>query len=134
MTTTQASRRYLQILLPAMLLFLAASFGIDWIDDNTNASQFTLAWLAIAPILLLLSTYWAQWRFLQEVDEYIRMIHVKALICGLIVVMTVATAWGYIEEYASIPSIGIFWLNPIFWMSYGVFATVITKLEEKPAK
>lgn len=134
MKTELATRRYIQALAPAMVLFLAASFAIDWIDDNTDASQLMLAGMAIIPIMLLLSAFWAQWRFINDVDEYIRMIHIKALIGGLAILITVATTWGYLEAYASVRPLGLFWVNPIFWTSYGLFAAILSKRDESAAK
>ena len=129
MTVKRAARRYYLVFAPAMAIFLAASFSIDWIDDNLIIQPAALYGLTIVPIMALISTFWAHWRFLTEVDEFLREIQLKALLIGLVCVMVIATTWGYLEAYANAPDLKLFWINPIFWVSYAIAGGIISLRE-----
>lgn len=127
MTVERATRRYFVLLVPAMLVFMSSTLGIVWAEDNLALPMAASFALTVIPIAALFSTYWALWRFITEIDEFLRLIQVKSIIIGLIVVMMVITGWGLMEIYADAPALGIFWLNPVFWVAYAIAALIITK-------
>ena len=129
MDVKPATRRYLGLLVPTMLLFVGASYGLAWLDRSTEASKGTLAALAVVPIAALLSTFWIQWRFMRDLDEYLRQIHVKALLFGAAVALGIGTGWGYLEAYVDAPALWVFWLNPIFWIAYAIGVVAISLKE-----
>lgn len=109
-----------------MIIFMAGSLGLAWLDTNSDLPGTVLIALTIIPIMALLSMFWIHWRFMREIDEYLRLIQVKALLSGTAVVMVIATGWGYLESYVDTPALPIFWLNPIFWAAYGAGAGYFT--------
>jgi hypothetical protein len=127
MNVKQATARYYKVLVPAMILFLGSSLGLAWIDKNVDVPGVALVALAAVPIVALLSMFWIHWRFMNEIDEFLRQIQVKALLAGAALVLAIATGWGYLESYADAPTMPIFWLNPIFWTAYGLSAIYFTK-------
>ena len=127
MTVERATRRYFALLVPAMLVFMSSTLGIVWADDTLALPAAAPYALTVVPIAALLSTYWALWRFITEIDEFLRLIQIKSIIIGLIAVMMVITGWGLMEIYADAPALGIFWLNPVFWVAYAIAALIITK-------
>lgn len=120
MDVKPATRRYMRLFIPTMLLFLLASLGLAWLDRTTQTDNLVLAALAIVPIAALLSMFWLHWRYLRDLDEFLRQIQVKGLLFGAAVALGIATGWGYLESYADAPALSVFWLNPIFWMAYAV--------------
>lgn len=124
MTEDQAARRYHMGFIPAMIIFLGGSFGLAWLNENSSVAAPTLIGLAIVPILASLSMFWLHWRFLNEIDEFLRQIQTNALLFGAAVVMAVATAWGYCEAYLDAPSFPMFWLNPMFWVAYATAVSI----------
>ncbi|MEM8586944.1 MAG: hypothetical protein AAGG65_02705 [Pseudomonadota bacterium] len=127
MTVERATRRYFALLVPAMLVFISSTLGIVWADDTLTLPAAAPYVLTVVPIAALLSTYWALWRFITEIDEFLRLIQIKSIIIGLIAVTMVITGWGLMELYADAPALGIFWLNPLFWVAYAIAALIITK-------
>ena len=127
MTVERATRRYFALLVPAMLVFMSSTLGIVWADDTLALPSAAPYALTVVPIAALLSTYWALWRFITEIDEFLRLIQIKSIIIGLMAVMMVITGWGLMELYADAPALGIFWLNPLFWVAYAIAALIITK-------
>tara|TARA_R110000850_G_scaffold90933_4_gene193389 strand:+ start:128 stop:538 length:411 start_codon:yes stop_codon:yes gene_type:complete len=129
MDEKHVTRRYYAAFIPAMVIFLGGSLGLVWLDASIDLPGTVLAALALVPIIALLSTFWIHWRYMQEIDEYLRQIQVKALLSGAAVVLAIATGWGYLESYVDAPALPIFWLNPISWVAYGVTAAFVTKRE-----
>ena len=106
--------------IPAMFVFLGGSVGLTWLDNGTETPNAVLAVLAIVPIVALLSMFWLHWRFLQDIDEFLRQIQIKALLFGAAIALGFGTAWGYFEMYIGAPAISVFWLNPLFWAAYAL--------------
>lgn len=128
MTNEQAMRRYFSVLIPGMPLFLGLSVGLKLIDNTTLLPDALKPVAALIPAALLAGMFWAHWRYINEIDEFLRSIQIKAAFVGLTVVMTIATAWGYVELYVDqVPTLSIYWLNPIYWVTYAVAAVTITR-------
>ena len=107
----------------------AGSLGTTWAADHMNLPPVALYGLAIIPIIAIFSAFWAHWRFVNEIDEFLRTIQVKAVIFGIACVMAIASGWGTLELLADAPILKVFWLLPIFWVSYSAAAVVLTKRE-----
>ena len=101
--------------------------GLAWLDKNASLPGALFVALTIIPIAALLSMFWLHWRFLQEIDEYLRQIQINALLCGAAVALAIATGWGYLEKYSDLAALPVFWLNPVFWVAYGIAAAVFTR-------
>ena len=129
MTPERATRRYFKIFVPSMLGYLFASLGVAWASDHMSLPPIALYGLAIIPIAAMLSLFWAHWRFINEVDEFLRSIQIKAVIFGTACVMVIATGWGTLEMLADAPKLQVFWLMPIFWVSHSAAVVVVTKRE-----
>jgi hypothetical protein len=127
MTNEQATRRYFSVLIPGGILFLGLSYGLKLVGNAGLLPEAVLGGAALVPAALLVGMFWAHWRYINEIDEFLRSIQIKAAFVGLTVVMTIATAWGYVELYVEGPALSIYWLNPIYWLTYGVAAVTITR-------
>ena len=126
MTQEQANRRYLSVLIPATIVFVAASYGIKLADNAAVLPPWVLYAAAIVPIAALLGMFWAHWRYMREIDEFLRSIQVKAAFAGLVIVLTIASAWGYLEFYAEVAPLSIYWLNPLYWIVYSIAVVIFT--------
>lgn len=127
MDEKQATHRFFWGLFPAMGVFLAASIGIAALHKTGEPSQSLLVGLSLIPICAQIISFWAYWRFVNEVDEFLRAIQIKAVLFGLVVILTIATSWGYLEAYADAPDMKLIWLNPLFCLGYGIGAFYFTK-------
>ena len=129
MTAEQATRRYFEVFVPSMIGYMAGSLGTTWAADHMILPPVALYGLAIIPIIAIFSAFWAHWRFVNEIDEFLRTIQIKAVIFGIACVMAIASGWGTLELLADAPILKVFWLLPIFWVSYSAAAVVLTKRE-----
>lgn len=126
MSNEKAARRYLGVLIPATIVFLGASFALKAADNADILPVPALYALSIIPVGLMLGMFWAHWRYMSEIDEFLRSIQVKGAFVGLVIVMIVATGWGWLEFYADAPRLSIFWLNPIYWIGYSAAVLFLT--------
>ena len=129
MSNEKAARRYLSVLIPFTLAFLAASFALKAADNAALLPVPALYALSIIPVGLMLGMFWSHWRYMNEIDEFLRSIQFKGAFTGLIVVMVTATGWGWLEFYAEAPRLPIFWLNPIYWIAYSGAVMLFTPRE-----
>jgi hypothetical protein len=118
MTNEKATRRYLGFLIPAAIAFIGASVAFKAADNAALLPPPALYAVSVVPVGIMLGMFWAHWRYMNEIDEFLRSIQVKAAFTGLIVVITLATGWGWLEFYADAPPLAIFWLNPLYWIAY----------------
>ncbi len=122
-----AEVRYLRRVIPAVIGFLACSFGLELAQGTTLVNGIPTYGLALIPVGLLLFVFWAFQRFLSEVDEFIRSVHRQGVWFGLAIILIVSTSWGFFERYADVTALPIFWLTPIFWISYGLATGLLSK-------
>src|SRR5688572_6350442 len=118
MTNQQATRRYYTVLIPGMVAFLGLSFGLKVAENSDLFPAAALYAGALLPIALMLGMFWAHWRYMNEIDEFLRSIQVKATFAAIAVVLTVATGWGFLELFAEVPALPIYYLNPLFWVAF----------------
>lgn len=124
MTNKQATRRYLGLVIPGAVLFLGVSVILRAADDAAMLPSSALYAVSILPVGMMLGMFWAQWRYMNEIDEFLRSIQLKAVFAGLIVTMTAATGWGWLEFYAEASPLPVFWLNPLYWIGYSIAVLV----------
>jgi hypothetical protein len=120
MSSKQATTRYYGGLMVAVAVLVGSSLVIAWLDDNAGLPKEMLAALAVVPIAALLSMFWVHWRYLRQLDEYLRQLHVKAVLVATAITLGTGTGWGYLESAADAPALPVFWLNPLFWVVYAI--------------
>ncbi|MBU1175845.1 MAG: hypothetical protein KKH72_10635 [Alphaproteobacteria bacterium] len=126
MTNIEAKRRYFRVFIPAMVIFLGASGVFAALGLDAQGPSPAILAFAILPVGSQIALFVAHLRFIGEVDEYLRSIQIKAVLFALAVILIIATGWGYLEAYASVPRLHILWLNPIYWVSYAVAAMTLS--------
>ncbi|MGL1920389.1 MAG: hypothetical protein OCD03_05145 [Hyphomicrobiales bacterium] len=145
MTEKQATKQLNKLFLPSALLYIVSIILAVWVRDHFEPSEsFLYFWtidspalaqsiyylLALIPIIAIVGMAWAQWRYINALDEFLRMIQIKGLLFGLLCVLCVATGWGLLEMLAKVAALPIFWLVPIFWFSQSI-ATGFIKARER---
>jgi hypothetical protein len=56
----------------------------------------------------------------EEKDEFQRNVLVQSLLGGTGGILSVITAWGYMEDFAHAPHLDLIWMYPLFWVFAGV--------------
>lgn len=107
---TSAMMRYMRRLIPLWIvyaLFLIAAVNLQrWF-----APQGALAVaIAILPALPLIGFIWAMGRlFVEEDDEYQRMLHVRRALIATGFLLVVSTIWGFLESSGLAPHVPAWW-------------------------
>ena len=127
MNNREAKKRYFRIFVPAMTIYVVGFLGIAWFADNVYYDPFVIAALGLVPIAALLAMFWAHLRLISEIDEFLRSIQIKAVLGGLSVVFVIATGWGIVELLTDVPRLPIFWINPIYFVAYGLASILLTR-------
>jgi len=126
MATKQAAYRYLKILIPSMTLYLAASLGLAWATDRAGMPPALLYGLAAMAIAAMLSVFRGHWRFLCEVDEFLRAVQVKLLLIGTLSLLTLATVWEVLDMLPQVPAFQVAWLLPFFFITTSAASLFLT--------
>ncbi len=129
MTTEQATYRYFKVFIPAILVYGFGSVGLTLAAENITMPPFVLYALALIPTLAMMCVFWAHWRFAGEIDEYLRLIQIKATLVGVACLLVLASGWGTLELLADAPKLQVFWLLPIFWVSHSAATAFFSKKE-----
>ena len=125
MTLKQAHRRYMTVFIPSMLIYVISCFTVETAIEK---NQFPLAVsyaLALIPAACMLVWMWGHWRFVREIDEYLRWIQIQAVLVGLACIMSISAGLGFLQLMADVPYISLFWIVPGFYFAYGIAAMVL---------
>jgi hypothetical protein len=116
-----ASRRYLIRLSVVMALYMAALFGAVAYFNGDPAEGWIRYAVAIAPALPAIAVFWAVGMYLhEEEDEYLRYRLVRVSLMATAITLGLATAWGFLEQFGTVPHIPAYYAFVIYWASLGV--------------
>lgn len=116
-----AKRRYTLRLAAGMAGYvITLALAITFVRDGGVTGP--LAWLlALLPGLCVASVFWAFGRLLvEETDEYQRMLLVRQSLIATGFTMTVATLWGFLEMFALVPRVDVFYLVVLWYLGLGI--------------
>lgn len=122
---SRANTRYairLAVLMTAYLLLLVlAKYMV-----KRDLAEGALLWvLAVLPALPIVGVFWAIGRLLvEESDEYIRSLLVRQLLIGSAITLSVATVYGFLENFGLVGHVDAFYLTVLFFIGMGVGAAV----------
>lgn len=133
MTNEKATRSFLVTTALSMTAFMAMSLLITFGEKLFGIPSSSMIYLAIAGGIFLVNAIWAHWRYIMRIDEFLRLIQIKAVLVGLSAILAIASIWGYLELYLDAPNLPIFYLNPIYWVFYALGAGILTKQAEQNA-
>ena len=116
-----AQRRYMWRVGVAMTAFLASLFLADyWIEDRGLQGPSAVA-LALLPGLCVASVFWLVGRFyLEQDDEYRRMLLIRQLLIASGITLTVLTIWGFLADFGIVAHAGGFYPMWVFFIGLGV--------------
>lgn len=130
MTQKKASRRYMKIMVPSMLVYMVSAFAIAYLRKNTGASVSVLTGLALIPGLAMLTWIWSHWRYISELDEFLQKLQMQGIMVGLGGILAISSVWGVIEEFVknpNLPAFPLFYIVPLFCFIYGPASMIINK-------
>ncbi len=121
----QATIRYLRDIAVAGALYIVFVLAGALVVRHLDPPQFLKILLAIAPMapaLLMLRAYLVH---LNSMDEFQRRMQNDALLISTAIIVFGSFAWGFLEEWAELPRVGMLWIFPTFSLLFAVVHTVI---------
>jgi hypothetical protein len=110
-----AYRRYIRRIIPitaAYIIGIMIANGL--IPDRAGVSALSVI-VALLPGLCAVGWIWALARLLIELDdEYLRMLEVRKFLVATAALLAIASIWGLLEFYTSVPHLPVFFAFPIW--------------------
>lgn len=121
------TRRVLPMVAIYLGLLVAVPFAIHWLRPSGPA----LWLLSLVPAVPWSAVFWLYGRYLmEERDEYLRSVAVRDSLIATGLVMSAATAWGFLQDFAGAPSMPLYAV-PIAWFPCLGIASLVTKLADR---
>ena len=119
--STKAGRRYTKRLAITMFFYLAFMFLAGWSFHHLHPTGFIVYLLAVLPALPLVASLAVIGVYIaEETDEFERSILVQSMLWGLGGTLSVATVWGFLEDFARAPHLSSFYIFIFFWIFMGI--------------
>lgn len=115
-----AMGRYNRRMLAAGALYVVGLFTAIWAHDELRPDGILAFAVALLPSIGVLWMVWAMGRLLaEEQDEYLRHKLVRASLFGLGTLLTLATVWGFFEQFDLVPHVPTWAAVPVFALGLG---------------
>lgn len=115
-----AMGRYNRRMLVASAIYVIGLFGAIWAKDSLGADGPLAFLFAFAPSTGVLMMVWAMGRLVaEEEDEYLRFKLVRSALVGLGGLLTLATVWGFFEQFDLVPHAPTWLAVPVFALGFG---------------
>ena len=116
-----AMGRYNRRMLAASAVYVIGLFGAIWAHDNLGLPTAAAFLVALAPSIGVLLMIAAMGRLIaEETDEYLRHRYVRSSLFGLGTLLTLATIWGFFEQFDLVPHAPTWMAVPVFAIGLGI--------------
>jgi hypothetical protein len=101
---------------------------------NVSLAEAPIRWLvAILPALPIIGVFWAIGRLIVELkDEYVRMLLVRQTLFATAIMLSVATAWGFLEDFGLLPHVPAYYAAILWFFALGLVQLVNRWLLREP--
>jgi len=115
-----AMGRYNRRMLVASAIYVVGLFLAIWVHDELHPDGLLAFATAFLPSVGVLWMVYAMARLVaEEQDEYMRFRHVRASLFGLGTLLTLATVWGFFEQFDLVPHAPSWAAVPVFALGLG---------------
>lgn len=130
MPSTPAGRRYLKRFVPTMTAYVLALFASNRIAEAVQPEGLPLVALSFLPALPIIGVIFVIGLYLaEEKDEYLRQRIVLSMLVGLGLMLSVTTAWGFLEESGVVPHVPAYFAFILWCAGWGAAQCVIALRE-----
>jgi hypothetical protein len=116
-----AKRRYTQSVLLLSAAYILILFGVVAFFNNGTRSGLSAYAAAVLPALPIVGVFFAIGRFIvDERDEYQRMKLVRQALIATGITLSLATVWGFLENFGQVRHIYAYWAAIVWFAGLGV--------------
>ncbi len=114
-------RRYMVRLSISMVIYLVSLFAGEYLVSN-KLIDGPLVWVfGFLPGLAIIGAFYAIAMLIVETtDEFIRMLIVRQVLFGTGFAISIATVWGFLENYELVPHVDAYWVAILWFFGFGV--------------
>ena len=110
----------------AMALYVPTVLAAIWVIGHQRPTGLVLYTVAIAPAVPELAVMAILARYvIEERDELRRLQTVLSLLGGIALVLAVTTVWGFLQAYAGVQGLPLYWVFPLFCLGMAASLPVI---------
>ncbi len=119
----ELNRRYLIRAGGSMLAYLLSLGAAEFLVES-HLVDGPLVWLlALLPGLAVMGFIWAMaLRMIEQPDEYLRMLMVRQMLVATGITISLATIWGFLEEFALVQHARLYWVFVLWCFCQGLGA------------
>ena len=120
-----AQRRYNRSVLLLSLAYALILFGVITFFKNSSPTGVSAYAAAILPALPIIGVFFAMGRYLvDEQDEYLRMLTVRQTLWASGFMLSVATIWGFLENFDLVHHIDAYYAAVLWFGGLGLGACI----------
>lgn len=121
MTVSTVKRRYFLRLGVSMGIYLLSLFTAEHLISAGKADG-AFAWvLGLIPGLAVVGAFYAiGMLIIEQKDEFMRMLLVRQSLIATAFALSLATVWGFLENFALVPHIEAFWVAILWFFGFGL--------------
>jgi len=118
---SRAQKRYVLRIAVAMAAYLVTlAIALHFVGGGTVTGPPAYL-LAMLPGLSVAGIFWAVGRLLiEEQDEYLRMLMVRQSLVATGFTLSLATIWGFLENFRLVPHVDAFYIAILWFIGLGI--------------
>ncbi|MEQ8406270.1 MAG: hypothetical protein RKE49_14335 [Oceanicaulis sp.] len=124
---TKAAKRYTRRMAIFAVVYAAAIFGVNLIDDALALSAPARVGLALIPVLPALYMVFAVISFVRDMDEVQARIIMESVLAGAAIVSLASFTYGMVRGAVELPAIEAYWYLPALAACSGLAQIVIVR-------
>ena len=121
MAKSPASRRYKQRIAIAMGAYLVSLFAAEYLISRGLVDGPLMWTLALIPGVVVTGAFYAiAMLIIEQRDEFMRMLVVRQVLIATGIALSIATIWGFLENFELVPHIDSYWVGILWFFGFGV--------------
>ena len=108
-----------------MAIYLVTLFAGKYLVKNELTDGPVIWMLGLLPGLAVIGVFYAIGMLIVETkDEFVRMLIVRQVLYGTGIALSLATMWGFLENFGLVEHIEAFWIAVLWFFGFGIGALI----------
>ena len=121
MVKSSARRRYFWRMAASMSIYVVSLFSAELLIGRELVSGLLMWVLALVPGLAIIGAFYAiGMLILEQKDEFMRMLVVRQTLVATGFALSIATVWGFLENFDLVPHVDAYWVAILWFLGFGL--------------